>query len=822
MKRTPTTVGRRGSVGQVLVLFVLFLLVLLGVSALGIDYATWLLTDRNLQNVSDHASLAGASEFDQRQTQGSCGATPAKCLTARAQAWKSLSNDLKLNLSNNSIAALAANDSPAGGQASGNYGGDDVTFTDKIWVTTPPPNYAAYLDAGGRYTLNYGVVFVRVDRTVRSFLGGAIGIQPQPRTGWATAGALPTDFALQVFCRNNVAPENGVCVNSAGLTIDGQGGIRLLRGDIGSNESLTVSSNVGRGVIVESGNMFLVNRTCAPSTWNCPQIPATTGGISDDDPIANPATANNKNAFYIAPLPVPHYESPLDEAPNSSCADASASSNDLCVPFKDQADPTPSGPGDWTCVTSGAGTLCGDPNVGTGTVTCDARVGGPPDPHLRPIADENGINGNPIDSTGDRYQNIDDTSSDLVPTDYVFSDNLNQNNGSQSYTVTLRPPYGTPQSGLTTIRYTILKTLKSGSTVSIDGGGNQVRVQVSLLQSGATVTADAWHDATATPSNYSFTTSGITDYTALSLKFTFNTPSGSSADKRGGAVSYAEAETPPVDPALPPMIPPGYYRSIVIPADGCAILDPTAVYSDLEAYQMPGIYRFGGSGSPNSRKIELGDGSFLIGDGVTLVFDADWPDSGSNQGVAIGAGGALVLNTMRVAGSVAPCAPSETETLDVNYSVPLAPLPYSSLCAAWGVDSTDTASIRSGANAWPYCDPANLSNPQCVDRSEYNPPANPYRGVTFYFSPAAWPPSGITNRFEMQGGSGNDAGLAFRGVMYAPYDDVKITGGNGFNTVGQVQAWTAKFNGGNAYIDLDYPYDYTPAAPYLLEPTVDH
>ena len=75
----------------------------------------------------------------------------------------------------------------------------------------------------------------------------------------------------------------------------------------------------------------------------------------------------------------------------------------------------------------------------------------------------------------------------------------------------------------------------------------------------------------------------------------------------------------------------------------------------------------------------------------------------------------------------------------------------------------------------------------------------------------------------MQGGcSGNEAGIAFRGVLYAPYDDVKISGANGFNTAGQVLAWTAKFNGGSAYIDLDFPYEPATAAPYLLEPTVGH
>ena len=107
----------------------------------------------------------------------------------------------------------------------------------------------------------------------------------------------------------------------------------------------------------------------------------------------------------------------------------------------------------------------------------------------------------------------------------------------------------------------------------------------------------------------------------------------------------------------------------------------------------------------------------------------------------------------------------------------------------------------------------------CLNRlADYNPVPN-YRGITFYFTPPGWPPSGITNRFEMQGA---DAGIAFRGVLYAPYDDVKISGGNGFATVGQVLAWTAKFNGGSAAIDLDYPYDFTPASPYLLEPTVSH
>ena len=67
VRRTWAAARPRGA-GQVLVLFVLFLLVLLGISALAVDYASWLLTDRNLQNVADHAALAGASEFQDNST----------------------------------------------------------------------------------------------------------------------------------------------------------------------------------------------------------------------------------------------------------------------------------------------------------------------------------------------------------------------------------------------------------------------------------------------------------------------------------------------------------------------------------------------------------------------------------------------------------------------------------------------------------------------------------------------------------------------------------------------------------------------------------
>jgi hypothetical protein len=840
------------STGQILVLFVLFLLVLLGVSAVGIDYAAWLLTDRSLQNVADHAALAGASQFEDSSTANDCGGT--KCVGARKQAWASLSNELDLALTDPAIDALAAADSPPDGQPDGTYGGQPIAFNDRIWVSTPPPPYAAYVDVGGHYAFNHGVVFVRVDREVRSFLGGALGIQPQPRHGWATAGVQATDFAMQIFCRVADDPSCGGS-GQAALVIDGGGGIRLVRGSIASNQSLKISQQGGNGVILESGDMFVVNGECGPSTWNCPATPAAAGGIADDNPNAIPNIANNKNAFYFPPQPVPQFQSPLDLATIDQTDCNGADAAHLCIPTRPEGSGTP---GDWSCSLTDLNNLCGQPcayvpaaplcvnpttlgpaDAGYGTIRCDARVGGAPSRHLVPWSDGAGANGfseSPDQPNGEDYNVLDDDptvpdpdtiASANPPADYVYmSGTLGTSGGgaTQSVTYNLRPPFGIPQINTTSVRYVAFKT--DGSSALTDTG-NVISVTATLLQGGTPVPggsepSDA-HTLTGTPTLYEFVVPAgqITNYTALSVRFTFNTVSGDNSNKRGGGIAWAEAETPTLDPALAPMIPPGYYNSITIPGDstshGCAIMDPSALYSGLKAYQMPGVYRFGGGGA----EINLGNGSYLIGDGVTLVFDPTFPNATGSAGIVLGVDSALVLNTALVpnAAGVTPCTPY-AETGDYNPSTPLTPLPFSALCASWSVDHTAGAGIRVGDNAWPYCDPISTGGDLslCRDRSLYSPTPD-YRGITFYFTPPAWDPSTIRNRFEM---GGTDAGLAFRGVLYAPYDDVRISGRNGFSTVGQVLAWTAKFNGGSAYINLDYPYESISSNPYLLEPTVDH
>ena len=84
-------------------------------------------------------------------------------------------------------------------------------------------------------------------------------------------------------------------------------------------EFLTINKRLelaGGGSFAEAppnahGNVFLVNGSCDPNTWNCPQVPAVAGGIADEDPTAVGNTAIMRNAFYIPPIPVPQFASPV-------------------------------------------------------------------------------------------------------------------------------------------------------------------------------------------------------------------------------------------------------------------------------------------------------------------------------------------------------------------------------------------------------------------------------------------------------------------------------------------------------------------------------
>ncbi|MBI2782083.1 MAG: Tad domain-containing protein [Chloroflexi bacterium] len=826
--------------GQALVLFALFLLVLLGVSALAIDYANWLLIDRQLQNVSDHAALAGAAEFSSDFTAGNCGSGsgPTQCLNARTQAWTTLFQEL--NLSGNAgasaaIAQLAQTDSPAVGvQEVTPVGFPKIVFNHTIWVSTPPPTnsngHVEYTQVGGKYAGSFGIMFVRVDRPTRSYLGGVLGIRPGDRTGWATAGILPTDFALEVFCRDQIAPEPGVCSTTASLGIAGGGGISLDRGDVGSNNSVKVTSAVGPGVVVKAGNVFVVEGSCG-QLWNCP--PATAGGISDGSGTA-------KNAFYIPPFPVPNYALPTG-IDNQDCATGP------CVPGTGANGATPI---DWSCSGSACGTPTRPNGINDPSVRCTGASGATQQ-HLVPVADITTTNfkGTASGATNNNiYRNINTSSVDPAgtaiplppsastpfpttpgPTDQVYSTNGNN----ATYVVQLATPNGTIQAGSQIYaRFVLFRTTGSGGSAGsydsvASGTAFTPTVVAQLMEKRSGVwtpigSATASLDATTVMTAYqipqvSSASLQSANNPTLGIKFTV-TSGGSGANARGAGISWAEAyiDTPPVPPP-PPMIPPGMYRSISIASGGCAVLDPTGLYSSpsgLAHNQMPGVYYFKDGGTGNQKPtIFLDTGSYLIGDGVTLVFDPNWPDPSGQQGIAVGANSALVINTAR------NTAPNCSTWYATNQSYPLCPLPWDALAAAWMIDPANPSANASS----PWGGACAEVTPCSVARSSYAPTAN-YRGVSFYLRPKT---NGSTNpadysvlgRFSISGNAGSEPGIAFRGILYAPYDNVTITGGNGFNTIGMVLSWTAKF-AGQATIKLDYPYTRVISPPYLIEPTV--
>lgn len=101
-----------------------------------------------------------------------------------------------------------------------------------------------------------------------------------------------------------------------------------------------------------------------------------------------------------------------------------------------------------------------------------------------------------------------------------------------------------------TFRYRIAKT----NAGTVDGTGNAVTVTARLMQGTTEIAADTAKTADGTWTQYALTLTGpqadaITDYTNLRLEFVTSASGGSPANRRGGAVSWAELETP--DAAAP-------------------------------------------------------------------------------------------------------------------------------------------------------------------------------------------------------------------------------------------------------------------------------
>lgn len=240
----PTRDTRRRPVrGQILAVFALFLIVLLGFTALAVDYGTYLVARRDYQNAADAGAIAGAAYMVRPLTNAKHG-------DAVAAAWEAVKSKLGLTSTPNETQL--------------NGGWVDGEWT--VWVASPAS------DAGGNYLGDSSItgnasVYVRIERTNPAFLSRIFGINGRVIRGWATAGNLPSRWAVLGLC-----PRNGDCPSSTeSVALSGTNTLlRVVDGDLGSNWGLKINSNANdRLQLPDDSQAYLEDVTCGPSRYLC-------------------------------------------------------------------------------------------------------------------------------------------------------------------------------------------------------------------------------------------------------------------------------------------------------------------------------------------------------------------------------------------------------------------------------------------------------------------------------------------------------------------------------------------------------------------------
>lgn len=259
--------------GQVLVLFAFVLVAMLGITALAVDYGSWLLTRRSLQNDADAASLAGVFQLT---SNGPCGGPSARAVCGRQDAWRAVANSLRLTL-DPAVLSLG-NSTEAAPYEEAGY---------RIWVDTPPGAAGGAYPANGRFATSTNSLFVRIEVDKPSAFSGILGRTSTTVGAWATAGDVrAVSPAVAGLCGLDPV-DNTDCTGGkkASVKLNTNDGVKIVNGDFASNHSLFVTS--GPGLILDGGLPYIVGADgCQASTWSCP--PSTNGGITD---AGSPATA---------------------------------------------------------------------------------------------------------------------------------------------------------------------------------------------------------------------------------------------------------------------------------------------------------------------------------------------------------------------------------------------------------------------------------------------------------------------------------------------------------------------------------------------------
>lgn len=271
----------RGETGQVLVIFTLFIVVLLGAAALTIDYGNWLKVRRDYQNVADAAVLEGA-RFLTRPLSTDCAPSKSKYVCAREAAWASFQRQLGLTFALGESAATLALDNVVDKQV-GNYR-----------LTVAAPASAALGKYPGSATGN-GTVFAFIEADNATFFSRVLGRNQQTISAWATASSRSGRFA--VITLRKIGEDGPNDAND--ISINGNNSQLIVRnGDVGGNWGLAISG-AGASLTFQSDTGDSYQALLADPRQTAPVCCSWT-----------PSQVINGTVDYMAEVPDPDYPLP--------------------------------------------------------------------------------------------------------------------------------------------------------------------------------------------------------------------------------------------------------------------------------------------------------------------------------------------------------------------------------------------------------------------------------------------------------------------------------------------------------------------------------
>jgi hypothetical protein len=254
---------KRGSKGQVLALFAVFLIVLIGATAITVDYGTWLKTRRDYQNVADAAVLAGGGFLSRPVDNTKRG-------QARHAAWDSLNAQLALGLTAVDIGGADPTDFTDGGldSASTPAGAPFIRGGYRLWVSTPPIGAStkypgSFTAAGARY------LFAWVEKDNPSFFSHIFGQGDRTVSAWATSGVFAGQFAVITLRKSGQSgPANATDIDLTGNNTI----LQVNDGDVGGNWGMKLNSGSSLYLSGDAETYLQDPVSCGASCWSANQI----------------------------------------------------------------------------------------------------------------------------------------------------------------------------------------------------------------------------------------------------------------------------------------------------------------------------------------------------------------------------------------------------------------------------------------------------------------------------------------------------------------------------------------------------------------------